>query len=156
MKILKQTTSPLTIDDFRLYFQNKSNVLNYLTHKALDIPNETSEAYELELLRLKQLITNALSLISKELYNYSIGDYSAEIEKDQWKECIQLPEDGCYFLIPEKFTQQFIDSKAGKKFKNKPACPYMLMRALQSQKTILEHAIYRVYICNSKNHESSH
>jgi hypothetical protein len=45
---------------------------------------------------------------------------------------------GIVFLSPYLFTEQFIQSKQGKKFKDKKPSVELFVRALQSQKTILE------------------
>lgn len=80
-----------------------------------------------------------LSKVSKKIYKFQQNDDSQKyFMKNGWKTPILINVPTMAFILPEQFTQEFIDSKEGKRFKDKKPCAHMFMRALQSQKTIME------------------
>lgn len=86
-----------------------------------------------------QVLKHILSEISKRIHKYQQGDEKFDyFMKTGWKTPILTNTPTMSFILPEQFTQEFIDSKEGKRFKGKQPCAHMFMRALQSQKTIME------------------
>jgi len=134
---------PITLDDINKHSTVTLSVIHYSKDKFLTIPKELSEQdYDdliLEMNYIGNILIFTLSEISSRLYKYQNGDQSLKhFIETGWKKTIVLNNINLSFIFPEQFTQEFIDSKEGKRFKGKKPCAHMFMRALQSQKTIIE------------------
>lgn len=82
------------------------------------------------------LIVSELSLVSKKLNEQ---DTNTEVTVLKPK-LFCSPDQGLFFCLhPNSFTNSFISSKEGKRFKDAKPNGELYRRALQSQKTILEH-----------------
>lgn len=123
--------SPL-IEFFHYNKKNKIVISKDLTdNEKLELVNDIKSCYV--------NLTYILSEASKRIYKFQQGDETLKYFMEKgWKSLIVTNTKGFGFIVPEQFTQEFIDSKEGKRFKDKKPCAYMFMRALQSQKTIME------------------
>lgn len=122
------------------------SLIHYTNDTLIKLPDNIDDKKEIvikqQIQQLYFIIVYQLSFLSKQLYKFQSGDESLKhYIEDGWKSAITTTLDGISFIFPEKFTQEFIDSKQGKRFKGKKPCAHMFMRALQSQKTIMEQLV---------------
>lgn len=134
---------PITLEDIEKHATVKFSVIHYSKDKVFNIPKDIDEKeyreIALELKAIANILIITLSKISSRLHRYQNGDETLKyFIETGWKSTIVTNITGLNFVFPEQFTQQFIDSKEGKRFKDKKPCAHMFMRALQSQKTIME------------------
>jgi hypothetical protein len=125
--------------------------LNYSNVLQIDIPfienQEEASMFSKEFDEMFSFIKGILSHVSKVLYIYNNREHldkerQIKLENffdNSWKNAhFSISSNSAVFLSPYLFTEQFIESKLGKKFKDRKPCVELFVRALQSQKTILE------------------
>lgn len=118
-------------------------IFHYNRNNTIVVPESfTSDAVDIiakELQQTSEILKYILSLVSKRIHKFQQGDENMNFFMEKgWKSPILTNTPQMAFILPEQFTQEFIDSKEGKRFKGKQPCAHMFMRALQSQKTIME------------------